>query len=178
MTEGDANIDAMINWVKQAHYLAPKYRHVLRYAYLTGLRPEEVFMSLRLSNDGNYYNKEKGILEHYRHPDLFIRQKKKAYVSVMTEELSQLRAINTNGLSYNALRLTMRRNHTPMNMQYCRRIFGTYLRQQGIETELIDLLQGRLPKTVFLRFYNRPNFKDECEKVRNCLIKLSAEITL
>ena len=47
-----------------------------------------------------------------------------------------------------------------MNMYYCRKIFATYLRNKGIEPELIDLLQGRLPKSIFLRHYYRPDINE------------------
>jgi intergrase/recombinase len=79
-------------------------------------------------------------------------------------------------ISYEALRKAINSIGLPMKMGYTRKIFGTYLKQQGIDTEVIDLLQGRLPKSVFLRFYNRPNFADEIEKVRTCLVKLNAQI--
>ena len=174
MTEGE-NIDEMIAWVKEAGRIATVYKDVLVYACLTGLRAAEVFLSLGLGNTG-YYDADKGLLEHYKHPDLFIRPKKKAYVSVMTKDLLNIRTDFDARLSYNALRLTMRRNGASMNMQYCRRIYGTYLRSKGIESEFIDLLQGRLPRSVFLRFYNRPNFKDECDKVRAVLSNLAKEV--
>jgi len=48
-----------------------------------------------------------------------------------------------------------------MNMNYCRKIFATYLRNRGIESEIIDLLQGRIPQSVFLRHYYRPNINYE-----------------
>lgn len=34
-----------------------------------------------------------------------------------------------------------------------RSYFATYLRQHGILAEYIDLLQGRIPKSVFARHY-------------------------
>jgi intergrase/recombinase len=40
-----------------------------------------------------------------------------------------------------------------MQLKYCRKIFASYLRQSGIESEIVDLLQGRVPKTVFARHY-------------------------
>jgi intergrase/recombinase len=43
-------------------------------------------------------------------------------------------------------------------MAYCRKIFATHLRTHGIEQEIIDLLQGRAPKSVFAKHYFRPNF--------------------
>lgn len=54
-------------------------------------------------------------------------------------------------------------------LEYCRQIFATKLKQNGIEQKIIDLLQGRLPQNVFLRHYYRPNFKKEIEKVRTIL---------
>ena len=48
-----------------------------------------------------------------------------------------------------------------MNMAYCRKIFATHLRNNGIEQEIIDLLQGRTPKSVFARHYFRPDFNHD-----------------
>ena len=49
-----------------------------------------------------------------------------------------------------------------MQMKYCRKIYASYLRQAGIESEIVDLLQGRKPRAVFARHYSRPNadYKD------------------
>lgn len=52
-----------------------------------------------------------------------------------------------------------KRRGLDMQMGYCRKIFCTYLRINGIEQEVIDLLQGLLPRTVFERHYFRPDFK-------------------
>jgi intergrase/recombinase len=43
-----------------------------------------------------------------------------------------------------------------MEMAYCRKMFASHLRQSGIESEIVDLLQGRVPKAVFARRYYRP----------------------
>ena len=62
-------------------------------------------------------------------------------------------------------------------MHYCRKIYSSYLRQYaGIESEVIDLLQGRTPNTVFARHYFRPNLQQYTEKVLNALDKLHQEI--
>ena len=45
-------------------------------------------------------------------------------------------------------------------MHYSRKIFSPYLRQYaGIESEIIDLLKGRIPNTVFTKHYFRPNLQ-------------------
>jgi intergrase/recombinase len=50
-----------------------------------------------------------------------------------------------------------------MHLLYCRKIFATYLRLEGVEQEIIDLLQGRIPRNVFVRHYFRPNFAKQNE---------------
>jgi len=71
----------------------------------------------------------------------------------------------------NALRCYRKRRNIPMHMNYCRKIFATYLRQHGIEQEIIDLLQGRISKSIFMRHYYRPDL-DSLERVRKCLTQL------
>jgi intergrase/recombinase len=45
-----------------------------------------------------------------------------------------------------------------MQLKYCRKIFASWLRQSGgIEAEIVDLLQGRVPKSVFTRHYFTPD---------------------
>ena len=63
-----------------------------------------------------------------------------------------------------------------MNMNYCRKIFATYLRNNGIEQEIIDLLQGRIPKGVFIRHYYRPDL-EQFDKVRGLVENLYNQIT-
>ena len=58
-----------------------------------------------------------------------------------------------------------------MHMNYCRKIFATYLRNNGPEQEIIDLLQGRLPKSVFVRHYYRPDL-GRFKKIRHLLDNL------
>lgn len=51
---------------------------------------------------------------------------------------------------YNALRCYHKRKNTSIHMNYCRKIFATYLRSNGIDQEIIDLLQGRISKSIFM----------------------------
>jgi intergrase/recombinase len=77
--------------------------------------------------------------------------------------------------SYNAIRLACRRKGINMDMRYCRMLFASHLRQSGIESEIIDLLQGRLPKSVFARHYFTSSL-DYRDKVINALNKLKEQI--
>jgi hypothetical protein len=76
-------IESMIRRVKvMIEVLPPHMGQVIKFACLVGLRPTEVCDSVRLLNSssyrGHYYNEERQELQHFRFPDLFIRQTKKA----------------------------------------------------------------------------------------------------
>jgi intergrase/recombinase len=96
------------------------------------------------------------ILQHVKYPEIFIRKTKKAYISIVNESIIQI-AIETRQCNYNSMRCYLKRRKIPFNFNYCRKIFATYMRMQGIEQEVIDLLQGRLPKSIFLRYHYRPD---------------------
>jgi intergrase/recombinase len=60
-------------------------------------------------------------------------------------------------------------------MHFCHKVFASHLRQSGIEAEIVDLLQGRVPKTVFAKHYFMPSLEYR-EKVIRALTKLRREI--
>jgi intergrase/recombinase len=60
-------------------------------------------------------------------------------------------------------------------MAYCRKIYASWLRQSGIENEIVDPLQGHVPKTVFVRHYFTPSL-DYRDKVIRTLAKLKKQI--
>jgi intergrase/recombinase len=156
----DQNYSSMIEWLKNCcSKLSSSYRNILLFNTLTGLRPEEACKAIQIihKQEDTYVRKDLMILEHYKFPDIFIRRTKKAYISILTDSILEL-AKQASNCGYNALRLAVKRKKLDMNMSYCRKIFATYLRTQGIEQETIDLLQGRAPKSVFARHYFRPNF--------------------
>ena len=98
------------------------------------------------------------ILGHVEYHEIFIRKTKKAYISIVNESIIQIVKDTKEKSSYNSMRCYFRRKRMSFNFNYCRKIFATYLRMQGIEQEVVDLLQGRLPKSIFLRYYFRPDF--------------------
>jgi len=78
--------------------------------------------------------------------------------------------------TYYGLKMVIRNRKLSLQMKYCRKIFGSYLRQYaGIESEIVDLLQGRVPKSVFARHYFTPSL-DYRAKVLSALDKLRRNI--
>lgn len=156
----EANYDVMIRWVKEVMSKLPNsYYNIIIYNILTGLRPNEACQSVDLIRRDfvKYFNRNEFMIEHFRYPEIFLRRTKKAYISIATDIVLDIaRQCGTH--SYYALKMMMRRKGIAMNMAFCRKIFATYLRNKGIEAEIIDLLQGRIPKSVFVRHYFRPDF--------------------
>jgi intergrase/recombinase len=174
----DNSFNSLIEWVKNtSSQISESHRNLFFYCTLTGLRPDEACQSIRLvkQNINNYLDKEKIILKYFEFPDIFIRKTKQAYISIANDLIIKI-ANDSGNHSYNALRCHLRRKNLQMNMNYCRKIFATYLRNNGIEQEIIDLLQGRIPKAVFVRHYYRPDL-ERFDKIRKLLDNLYNQIS-
>ena len=116
------------------------------------------------------------LLEHYKYPEIFIRKTKKAYISIVTEDILDV-AGRAGEHGYDGLNSAMkRRKLVPLNMYYCRKIFATYLRMKGVESEFIDILQGRIPSGIFARHYFRPDFSNNQKRIGKLLQQLYKEI--
>jgi intergrase/recombinase len=164
--------NSMVKWLNDTYSkLAKHYGNILLYNTLTGLRPDEACKSIILlqRDRDNYLRKDLMILENFKYPDLFLRRTKKAYISIVTDSILEL-AKQSAACGYNALRLAVKRKGLEMNMAFCRKIFATHLRNNGIGQEVIDLLQGRTPRSVFARHYYRPDF--DYDKVREIVSSL------
>jgi len=62
-----------------------------------------------------------------------------------------------------------------MKIKYCRKIYASYLHKCGISSDLIDMLQGRIGKNIFLKHYLTPT-GDYKDRVLDALKKLKHEI--
>jgi hypothetical protein len=179
IVNNETNYDSMLKWLQETCSQIPKsYANILIYCTLTGLRSDEACKSVILitNNLDKYLNTDTMILEHFRYPHIFIRRTKQAFISIVNDDIINL-AKDSNEYSYNALRCYLKRRKIPMNMNYCRKIFATYLRNNGIEQETIDILQGRISKSIFVRHYYKPNFLSTTnQKIQNLLNNLLNEI--
>ena len=154
----------MIGWLKEAIQVLPKsYSDFFVYCTLTGLRASEAIEFVKLLIYGRtvnsyYYNPERQCLEHFRFPQIFLRRTKTAYISIVDDEIIEIaKSIDKTPPSYHGLKMVYRHTKLSMQMNYYRKIYASYLRQSGIETEIIDLLQCRVPKSAFARHYFRPS---------------------
>ena len=63
-------------------------------------------------------------------------------------------------------------------MRYCRKLFASWLRLQGVQPEVVDMLQGRVSPSILTRHYLVPQqgLKDQVlqalEKLENELLSV------
>jgi hypothetical protein len=181
-------LDVMLQRIRQMiAVLPPPMGQIIRFGCFVGLRASEVIESVKLLNATNnvssyesskiqYYNPQRQALEHFRYKKQFIRQTKKAYISFLTPEMLSIVQNLDNVPSKNAITHACQRRHIPMDMYLTRKIFASWLRKEGIQPEVVDMLQGRVSQSVLTRHYLVPqsSLKDQ---VLQALEKLQRAIT-
>lgn len=53
--------------------------------------------------------------------------------------------------------MALKHRHLSMQLKYCRKIYASWLHRCGISSDLIDMLQGRIGKKIFLKHYLTPS---------------------
>jgi hypothetical protein len=170
-------------WLKQVLQNVPKeYGTVLVFTALTGLRPNEAVNSTRLISElgeqgrlKDYLNQDLVMLEHFRFGDLFLRRCKNAYISFVTPELLDLVLTYKPKIRYAALDTAINRLGLPNRTKQLRKYYATALRDY-LPTEVIDLLQGRINQSVFLRYYYKPFLQDIRDKTLKGIEPLQKEL--
>jgi len=163
----NTNLQDCWTWLKQMLVKLPEeYGCVLVFAALTGLRPGEAVKSTRLISEldemgrlKEYLNEEFLMLEHFRYSNLFLRRFKNAYISFLTPELLKLVTTVKPNVKYATLYTKIHRLGYPNRTKQLRKYYATKLRE-NLPTEAIDLLQGRINQSIFLRYYYKPFLKD------------------
>ncbi len=151
----------IFDWVKTLKEIFPEFRDFVDLLIVTGLRFNEALASynliIKLSKEGKleqYYNVEKGILEHFKFRDIFLRRTKKAFISFVPRELIQ-RISEDDLLSDDMIRGRLKRRKIPRRFSDVRELFGT-LATKHLTVSETDFLQGRISKSVFMRNYFNP----------------------
>jgi intergrase/recombinase len=179
----NSDIEGVEVWLFEAvRRLPKKHATVLVFAALTGLRPTETCDSCRLisvlAEKGRldeYLDKELMMLQHLKYGKLFLRETKNAFISFVSKELLELVVTQKPKLTYWGLKRAMQRRKLPIKTKELRKLFGTKLREY-LPTEFVDLLQGRISKSVFGRFYYKPILRSCREKTLKAIQPLQTEL--
>ncbi|MEM0079926.1 MAG: integrase [Nitrososphaerota archaeon] len=155
-----------------------RYRHIVEFIALSGLRVSEALEAMKIysSEKHRYLNEELMVLEHFKYPKIFIRRSKRAYITVLDDYMVKLLE-SSSPVNYNALRMMFRRKlNGRCHLNIFRKIWATYMRRRGLEPEIIDLLQGRTPRSIFIKHYYRPDIAQMISDVRERLQGLRIEL--
>ena len=158
-------------------------RNSLRLMLLSGMRAMEgincfnLIVYLGSKYQTEYYNENTKFLEHFRYPKLFLRNSKNCYVSCVPKSLLDEIAQSCK-VSYNAIDKRLNRANLPMRIKPLRSYYATEMRKIGLLSEQIDVIEGRIGKTIFLMQYFKENPKALSDKILDILPKLEGNIAL
>ena len=155
-----------------------------KFALVTGLRISEAIDSFNLiiklhseGKLGEYYDESLSCLQHFKFKDIFIRRTKSTYISFVPIDLIRQIA-NTQPVTYSGIKKNIERKTGSYVMKFnlCRDYFGTHLLKNGILQEEVNLLQGRIPPSIFIRHYWSPSFKELRDRTLEAVKQLQGSI--
>ena len=121
----------------------------LKFTLLTGLRKSEALQAFNMIIDlaeqsklGEFYNSDIQALEFYKYSQ-FNRRTKKVFLSFVTKKLVNEIAVSQ-PVSYYAIRKRLTLKKQPVRIKELRSYFTTFLRQNSVLPETVNLLQGRI----------------------------------
>jgi len=177
--------EGLIEWVKDCLSVLNKdLTTFIRFVMISGLRKEEAVKSFNriilLSQRGEldkYYNFELEALEHFRYGKEFIRRTKNAFISFVSREFVDEIA-NCKPISYKTLKRHLKKNGLNSRLNELRDYYATFMVRNGLIREEVDLLQGRVGKSIFIRHYFSPAMRDLRDRALNAIDKMMASLKL
>jgi len=169
-------------WYREATALLNESeKFYLKFVLLSGVRAMEGVKSFNLIVElgsrfsQEYYNEKTQFLEHFRYPKVFLRSSKNVYVSavprVLLDEISK-----SSNVSYNAIDKKLNKANLSMKLKQLRSFYATTMREKGLLSEQIDLMQGRVGKSVFLHHYFKADPLPLSNKILELLPKIQESI--
>jgi len=114
-------------------------------------------------------------LEHYKYPDTFLRTTKNVFISLIPEELIEEIAASE-PVTYSMLKGRLYRRGIRMRVDELRDHWGTFMLDHGLKREEVDLLQGRVGESIFVRHYWSPALLELRDRVFRGLDQLRTEL--
>jgi hypothetical protein len=172
------NTDLLDWYSKATSVLRENEKLLLRFLLRTGVRKEEGIMSFNkiidLTKQNNlaiYYNEELNVLQHFVFKELFLRNTKNLYVSIIEKTLVN-EVTQSDQVTYEQVRKRLLRNGLKLRINELRDFYGSFMVRHNFIKEEVDLLQGRIPPSIFLRHYWSPSFKELRDRTPEALRQL------
>ena len=160
----DSDMAKLAEWIKRARERLGVF---IDFMLATGMRLREAINSynliIKLSKENrldDYYRD--GFLEHYRFEEIFIRGKKKVFISYAPREI--VTAITgMKPVKLTTLNDRLDRAGLKIRFKEIRKLWASYMTKFLSEPE-INLIQGRVSKNVFMQHYFNPNYIPDLKK--------------
>ena len=171
--------DGLLDWVKKTQKVLDRsYATFIEFVMVSGIRKSEAInafnMITRLHQNGRldgYYNLELQTLEHFRFPDKFIRGTKNVFFSFIPKSfIKQVTCCDP--VSYSRLRKRLRKHGLKVRLSELRDYFATFMVHNELIREEVDILQGRIGQSIFMRNYFSPNISELRDKVLKAVAKM------
>jgi intergrase/recombinase len=176
--------DSLLKWYREAtNILNDNEKLYLRFMLLSGIRKNEGILSFNMiislykqNKLDEYFNEELSALEHFKYKQ-FLRISKNVYISILPKELI-IEIANSKPVSYNMIRKRLHKNNLKLRIKELRSYYATYLRKHGILEEEVNLLQGRIGKSIFVRHYLKENKQDFSDTILKIVKDLEQTINI
>ena len=119
---------------------------------------------------GEYFNQDLSMQEHFKYKQ-FLRNTKNAYISIIPKDLV-MRIANSKPVSYHRIRCYLMRKRINLRIKELRSYYASFMVRHGIISEEVDILQGRVPKSVFARHYLKENPTELGERTLTAITQL------
>jgi intergrase/recombinase len=178
----DKSFDTL-KWVKNCISVFDKtYRTLVLFALISGMRRSEVINSFNLIIKlgrqvklGEYYNDEMHILEHFKYKQTFLRGKKNVYFSFIPKDfINKIPQCKTVSISGFKRRKT--KNGFSSQFHAIRDYYATFMIQHGLLQQEVDVLQGRIGRSMFMKHYFSPDLKDLENRTLNAVQQMLSEV--
>ena len=181
----NSNGNDILEWYRTAiSNVRDNEKILLKFLLYSGLRKSEAILSfnriIELNNKGlldEYYDKNLDCLLHFKYPKEFIRRTKNCFISFIPEELLK-QICNSKKVTYEMIRKRLFRNSQKIRINELRDYFGTYLLQHGILEAEINLCQGRIPPSIFIKHYWSPKLSELRDRIFKALKDLEQTVSI
>jgi len=164
----DSSLKELLEWIARARAALGEYAPYLDLLLATGVRPSEGILIFNLIIDlhgkgrlDSYYRD--GWLEHFRFETIFCRRSKNVYVSFCPEEVVKAVTAVTHKISPKRIRRLLEASGLDVRLKQIRKLWASYMTKFLTESE-INLLQGRVGRSIFMSHYFNPNYVVDLKK--------------
>jgi hypothetical protein len=166
-------VESLFSWMDDVKQRFPFERwFTVAFLGLTGLRLGEALKVLGMvAAEGRLdemYNEDLGALELWRFK-VFLRMSKKSFLVPVSDRVYDILSSWRFRMTRHMLVKPLKKWGLPIRLGELRKLHATLLRRGGLMQEEVDVLEGRVPPTIFAKHYLSLNLKDLCSRAKEIL---------